>query len=721
MTDLLTIGNKHIVDTDLELELDFNILVTVKLDWIMEGIKYVHRDINWCDFNARVLAEAKDPSLPLLDRIKFLAIFSSNLDEFFRVKVAALTKLKQLKNNKAAKWLGYDPGEVIHEIFQRVTKQQVEFGRIWREDILPSLQDQHYHIYQSADVQKPHVEEINKYFRVQVQGYINIGISKHISLKNGAIYLVTLLRKRGSKKSILGFVNIPATELPRFKELGALDGINYIITLDDIIRMNIATLFEGYEILSNSYSIKLNRDEDYEIEDEFSGNLVNKIKEKIERRTQGNPVRLLFDGDMPESMQVLLRKRCGVSDEEMFVGGRYHNLNDYFQLVELLGKNVRGQHLPPFPHAALNASPSVLTAMREKDYLLHFPYHRYDDVLRFFNEAAVDPSVKEIKVTLYRISKKSKIAHALISAALNGKKVTVFVEVKARYDELNNLQWANDMEKAGVAIIYSLPGLKVHAKVALVTRLDSAGKKVRLAYLSTGNFNEKTASIYADHGMLTARKEVTRELELLFKFLKTRSRKIKFGHLLVAGFNMKKRLIGLINQEIGFARKGKTASIIIKLNGLDEQEMIAKLYEASAAGVKIKLIVRAGCSLVAGIKGLSENISAYRLVDMYLEHARVYWFHNNGDDQIYLSSADWMNRNLNRRIEVGFPIVDKQLKAEIKSIIEFQLADNVKLSPITGTDKGFETNGTDNKRRAQFEIHRWVEQKESINLVEQKS
>lgn len=685
----------------------------------MEG-KYIHRDISWCDFNARVLAEAKDPSLPVLDRIKFLAIFSSNLDEFFRVKVAALTKLKQLKNNKASKWLGYDPHEVIHEIFLRVSKQQMEFGRTWREDILPLLKDQYIHIYQSADVHQSHVEEIKKYFRVQVQGYIHLGISKNISLKNGAIYLVTLLQKKGSKKSILGFVNIPTSALPRFKELTELDGINYLITLDDIIRMNVAELFHGYEVLSKSYSVKLNRDEDYEIEDEFSGNLVDKIKEKIEKRTQGDPVRLLFDGEMPQLMQNLLQKNCCISDEELFVGGRYHNLNDYFQLVELLAKNLKGQTLSQLPHTELEASPSVLTAMKAKDYLLHFPYHRYDDVQRFFNEAAVDPMVKEIKVTLYRISKKSRIAHALISAARNGKKVTVFVEVKARYDELNNLQWAMEMEKVGVAIIYSLPGLKVHAKVALVTRIDPMGKKERLAYLSTGNFNEKTAAIYADHGMLTARKEVTKELELLFRFLKTRSKKIKFNHLLVAGFNMKEKLIRLIDQEIDFVKQGKPAFIIIKINGLDEQEMIAKLYEASAAGVKIKLIVRAGCSLMAGVKDLSENISAYRLVDMYLEHARVYWFQSDGNDQIYLSSADWMNRNLNRRIEVGFPVADEQLKAEIKNIIEFQLTDNVKLSPIASGDQAYKTNGIENKRRAQFEIHHWVEQKESNNLVQQK-
>ena len=682
----------------------------------MKDEHYIHRDINWREFNDRVLAEARDPDVPLLDRIRFLAIFSSNLDEFFRVKVAALTKLRHLKKSKASKWLGYKPQEILDIIYSKVSKQQEYFGEVWREELIPMLEDQKLHVYQSDMVKEEHLPEIRNFFRVHVQGFLNIGLNKKITLKNGAIYLVTSLVKKDTKKSVLGFVNIPTTQLPRFRELSSIEGVNYYISLDDIIRINMADIFSDYDVKGSSYSIKLNRDEDYEIEDEFSGNLVNKIKEKIDKRMEGDPVRFLFDVSMPKPMIAQLQKTCGIDDVELFEGGRYHNLHDYFQLVDLLNRHLPGQHLPQLTHNRLEAAHSVLSAMESEDFMLHYPYHRYDYVLRFFNEAAVDPAVTEIKVTLYRISKKSHIAQALISAAQNGKKVTVFVEVKARYDELNNMQWAREMEKAGIAIIYSIPGLKVHAKIALVIKKDLAGKKMRYAYLATGNFNEKTAAVYADHGLFTTQKEITRELELLFTFFKTRTKSIDFKQLLVAGFNMKQKLIAFIDNEIAWAKKGKPAAMTIKINGLDEQEMIEKLYEASAAGVKVRLIVRAGCSLVPQMKGVSENISAMRLVDMYLEHARVYLFYNNGDERMYLSSADWMNRNLNRRIEVGFPVLNDHLREEVKHMVELQLKDNVKASPIASQGNKDAINGL--PVRAQYEIHNWLEKKEANIMIE---
>ncbi len=681
----------------------------------MKDEHYIHRDINWCEFNERVLAEASDPEVPLLDRIKFLAIFSSNLDEFFRVKVAALSKLRYLKKSKASKWLGYKPQEILGLIYSKVADQQERFGKVWREEILPMLEDQRIHLYQSDQVREAHLYEIRNFFRVHVQGFLNIGLNKKMSLKNGAIYLVTALARKGSDQSVLGFVNIPTAQLPRFSALSSIDGVNYYITLDDIIRINLTDIFSDYEIIGGAYSIKLNRDEDYEIEDEFSGNLVNKIKEMIDKRIDGDPVRFLYDANMPTSMIAQLQKTCGIDDVELFKGGRYHNLSDYFQLVDLLSRHLSGQYLPPLEHRQLEASHSVLGAMESEDFMLHYPYHRYDYVLRFFNEASVDPTVKEIMVTLYRISKKSHIAQALISAAQNGKKVTVFVEVKARYDELNNMQWAREMEKAGIAIIYSIPGLKVHAKVALVIKKDLDGKKRRYAYLATGNFNEKTAAVYADHGLFTTHKEITKELESLFTFFKTRSKSIDFKQLLVAGFKMKQKLLDYIDNEIVLAKDGKSGAITIKINGLDEQEMIEKLYEASGAGVRVRLIVRAGCSLIPELQGVSENISAMRLVDMYLEHARVYWFHNNGDERIFLSSADWMNRNLNRRIEVGFPVLNQKLREEVKRIVELQLSDNVKASLISRADTNAPSNGL--PIRAQYAIHQWVGMKEAESIV----
>ncbi len=682
---------------------------------MMKEGDFIHRDISWCDFNARVLDEAQDTSVPLLDRIKFLAIFSSNLDEFFRVKVAALRKLEVLKKKKASKWLGYTPSELLASIYNTVGLQQERFGTTWRNEVLPMLEAQGIHVYQTDKILPAHLQEVKSYFRVHVQGFLNLAIAKkveEVTLKNREIYLVVPMVKRGSKLQVLGFVNIPGSQVDRFKRLKSIEDTSYYIMIDDVIRINLPLLFSDYEIQGEAYSIKQNRDEDYEIEDEFSGNLVEKIKEKINKRMDGDPVRFLYDADMPADLAEIVQRCCHVSDSGRIRGGRYHNLNDLFQLTALLEYQLPGQKLSQLDHSALTAAESVLNAMEAKDYLLHLPYHRYDSVLRYFNEAAVDPSVMEIKVTLYRISKKSHIAQSLISAAQNGKKVLVFVEVKARYDELNNLQWAREMEKAGITIIYSIPGLKVHAKVALVTKRKTNGRKVRYAYMGTGNFNEKTASLYADHGLFTTDKALTMELESLFEFLKTKSRSIKFNHLLVAGFNMKKRLIAMIDDEIEAAKKGKKAFIVVKVNGLDEHDMIEKLYEASQPGVKVQLIVRAGCSLIPERKGLSDNITAHRLVDMYLEHARVYWFCHGGDEKVFLSSADWMNRNLNRRIEVGFPILDEGLKNEIINIVNLQLADQVKLTSLS-TGKRLPAKNGSGATRAQMAIHQWLKEKES--------
>lgn len=675
---------------------------------------YIQRDLNWCDFNARVLAEAGDPTVPLVDRVKFLAIFSSNLDEFYRVKIAGLKKLQQLKQRKATKWLGYDPKLLLNEISAKVKVQQESFGMIWRSEILPELKANGVHVYQSEDVLPFHQTQINNFFRVHTQGLLHIIVAKgrkKVQLNNRGIYLVAELKKKGRLRKVIGFVNIPAEQLSRFEEITGPDGLRYYITLDDIIRINFPNIFSGYDLEGAIYSIKLNRDEDYEIEDEFSGNLIDKIKEKIDKRMNGNPVRFLYDSEMPKDLLEKVIDSCGVKRQDVISGGRYHNLHDLFQLAGLLSKYLPRQNFLPIAHHELENSASIYTAMESKDHILHFPYHRYDYILRFFNEAAVDPNVTEVKVTLYRISRKSKIAQALITAAKNGKNVTVFVEVKARYDELNNLQWAKEMEKAGVSIIYSLPGLKVHAKVALIIKRTDRNRKKRYAYLATGNFNEKTATLYADHGLLTTSQGICKELEKLFDYLKTRSRSVIFSHLMVAGFNMKKRLLDLIDEEIEEAKNGRNAFIIIKVNGMDEPEMIQKLYEASAAGVKIQLIVRAGCSLVPGLMGKSENITAYRLVDMFLEHARVYWFCKHDANLIYLSSADWMNRNLNRRIEVAFPLVDPVLKEEIMTIINYQLADNVKLTSIADKDRRALTSG--NQLRAQTTIYHWIETEEA--------
>jgi polyphosphate kinase len=400
--------------------------------------------------------------------------------------------------------------------------------------------------------------------------------------------------------------------------------------------------------------------------------------------------------------------------DDLFPGGRYHNLYDLFKLPNPLSPRLRGALMEPLLQRELENTESILQAMEQKDYLLHFPYHSYDYILRFFNEAAIDPAVEEIKITLYRIAAHSFIANALISAARNGKKVTVFVEVKARFDEENNLRWADKMKEAGVEIIYSLPGLKVHAKVALVTRRLADGRKKRYAYLGTGNFNENTARTYTDHGLLTCHSKFTKELSHVFDYLCGHKKEFHFKHLLVAQFNMQEKFIRLIDREIVHARNGLSASICLKLNNLEDEKMIDKLYEASQAGVQVRLIIRGICCLVPGVAGLSENIHVIRLVDTFLEHSRVFVFGNNQEPEVYLASADWMKRNLYRRVEVGFPVYQQELKEEIMQILDLQLRDNLKAVWLDHKQENLPVLPQLDSPllRAQTEIYEWLKRKE---------
>lgn len=494
--------------------------------------------------------------------------------------------------------------------------------------------------------------------------------------------------------------------------LSPADGQHYIIPLDEIIRKNLTVLFPSYEVLT-CHSVKLNRNEDVEIADEYSGDLVKKIRQQIEKRKTGTPTRFLYDFEMNEADLAVFAKAFGVNKNACMPGGRHHNLQDLAKLPNPVKPHLENTAQPGLSVAGLEATTSLFEAISQKDYMLHYPYHSYEYVLRFFNEAAVDEFVTEIKVTLYRITANSPIANALISAAKNGKEVTVFVEVKARYDEGNNLKWAEEMEKAGINIIYSMPGLKVHAKAALIKKVLPDGIKERYAYLSTGNFNENTAQVYADDGLFTSHKGITKELDMLFKFLKTKREEGMFSRLLVSQFNMKKKILFMIDNEIFNARVGKPARIIFKMNGIDEPKIIRALYEASMEGVKVDLIVRGICTPIPGLKGLSENMRIIRLVDRYLEHSRAMIFHNGGDELMYLSSADMMDRNLNRRIELGFPVYDAAIKAEMKQIIEMQLSDTEKAKMLDADLKHQNIIPVDKKVRAQAETYYMLKERQA--------
>jgi len=680
---------------------------------MQEDYKYIHRDVSWLSFNHRVLAEAKCQSLALYERIKFLAIFSSNLDEFFRVRVASLKKLVQIKSKGITRDLGLQPKKVLKQIISISSQQQVEYGELLEFEILPELAQNGIVLYWNRDPEHLQRKPIRQYFLSRVLSYLQpvlLGGSEEQApfLENGALYFALFLRDPDGNAGTYALVNIPSNHLPRFLALPHLEGNHHYMFLDDAIRLNLEIVFPGY-VVEGCYSVKLNRDASLDLEDEFSGNLVRKIKSKLPTRGQGAPARFLYNKSMPREMLDFLRRNFDLTEDELVPGGVYHNLNDLMQLPNPVGAALEEESWPALERKRVEDGKSIFQIIDDADLIFHFPYHSYDYILRFFNEAAIHPAVTDIKVTLYRVATTSLIVNALISAARNGKRVTVFVEIKARFDEENNLRWAEMMKSAGIRIIYSIPGLKVHAKVALVTKRKEKGKKRRYALFSTGNFNERTARIYTDHGLLTCHKDMTRELEHLFKYLKNKKSPGKLEHLLVSQFNLQEVFLDLIDREITSVEKGRRGKITIKLNNLEDQVMTDALYRAAQKGVQVDLIVRGICVAKPHLPGLNGNLRILRLVDRYLEHGRIFLFHNEGKEKLYLASADWMKRNLYRRIEVAFPIYDAQVRDEIVKALDFQLADNTKMVILDNEGSNIPVEGrNDQGVRAQQEYHKYL-------------
>ena len=652
---------------------------------------FLNRDLSWLSFNHRVLMEAADKSVPLYSRISFLSIFSSNLDEFFRVRMPSIFAFTSIESKKISIGEEY-PKDLVQQVQATVHLQLEEFGAVLKKQILPELADNHIWLYYDDPIRNEHKETIKEYFLSKVLSFLQPIIllkenQPDVFLENNALYFIVDMEadeQPGVHK--YGLLNIPSSNLARFSELPMLGDDHYILFLDDVIRVNLQEVFPAYTI-KGAWSIKLTRDAEMSIEDEFIGDIAEKIEKQLEKREVGHATRLLYDQAMPEPVKDFVQKYLMLRNEEMVEGGRYHNLKDLGSLPNPAKGKLTHTNWPSISHPGFDIHRSIFQSIAEQEKLLHLPYHSYNYILRFFNEAAIDPNVKEIYVTLYRVAADSHIVNALISAARNGKKVTVFVELKARFDEANNLKWSKKMKAAGIKIINSIPGLKVHAKVALVKRVENKELK-NYSFMATGNFNEATGRFYTDHVLFTSHKEMGIELEWLFDYLQSRKQpaeymKIPFGHLLVSQFNMIKRFEKLIDREIKNAKKGRPAGIIIKLNNLQERNMILKLYEASRAGVKVQLLARSICSLAPGIKGQSENITVTRIVDRYLEHARVFVFHNNGEPLYYMGSADWMNRNLHSRIEVIFPVYDKKFGEEINQILQLQLTDNTKAVQVT--------------------------------------
>lgn len=674
---------------------------------------YFKRDISWLSFNYRVLLEARDEHLPLYERINFISIYSSNLEEFYKIRVAdhkAVASGATESDEESVQ----SARELVEEINREVTRQLDDRVRIYEEMILPALKKNHIIFYQSRHVEPFHQKFIKDFFREEIFPYLQpvpVFKDKIISfLRDNRLYLAIRLYPKEGGKALYFVMKQPYAKVPRFIELPAHEGNHYLIFVEDIIKANLGLIFPGYEV-DSSYSIKISRDADILIDDTTNGaDLVKQLKQKVKKRKIGDVCRFVYDRSMPQDFLEFLMDAFHIHQDELVPGDKHLNLEDLRHLPNP-NKSLRLIEKPkPMRLTCLDEKESIFNYVAKKDLLLYYPYHSFDHFIHFLYEAVHNPETREIMVTQYRVAENSAVINTLIAAAQNGKKVTVFVELKARFDEENNLATAEMMQAAGIKIIYSIPGLKVHAKVALVRRRGSNGERVpSYAYISTGNFNEKTATLYADCGLFTCRKEIVNDLYNLFRTLQGKEN-LKFNTLLVARFNLIPELNRLIDREISLAEQGKEGRIILKMNALQDPAMIDRLYEASERGVKIDLIVRGICCLIPE-QPYSRNIRITRIVDSFLEHARIWYFGNNGNPDLFIGSPDWMRRNLYRRIEAVTPILAPDLKNELIELLHIQLADNQKACWVDS-----QLNNVFKKRpagkaaiRAQYYFYDWLD------------
>ena len=622
----------------------------------------------------------------MLERLRFFAIVSSNLDEFFRVRVASLRSLLRLKKKKLLR-LGIRPAKLLRDIHRVVHAQQERLGRTLRGEVLPGLRRAGIELYDEIDVPAEYHAFIRSYFDEHLADEIaptDIGPGTDpVFLESGQIYLVVTMWRQDDSYMEGGdpeyhLLTVPSGVRPRFVVLDPPDveggPLGAVMYLDDVIRFNLDRIFPEYDI-GGAYSVKLSRDADLLLDDEFSGDLVQKIRKSLGKRETGVPARFLCDTQAPFAMVTHLKERLALEDDDLVPGGRYHNLHDFFGFPDFGLSELSYPPLVPGPHPTLGGDASVLAACDERDHLVHLPYQSFAPVVRFLEEAANDETVTEVWISLYRVARDSAVAAGLMRAAEAGRRVTAFVEVKARFDEASNLEWAERMADAGVRVLYSRPGIKVHTKLALITR-ERDGRRHHTAYLATGNFNEKTARVYTDLGLFTSDGRLANEVRNVFALLAEEESMPSFEHLLVAPRGMRAGFERLIDREIAEARAGRPAAMVLKMNSLEDPDMIERLYEASAAGVEVDLIVRGICCLRPGVPGLSESIRARSIVGRFLEHPRVYLFHAGGARDLYLASADWMTRNLDHRVEVAFPIYDEAVRAQIFEMLDLELSDN---------------------------------------------
>lgn len=680
--------------------------------------QYEEKELSWLSFNERVLQEAMDKTVPLIERVRFLGIFSSNQDEFFKVRVSDV-KRRILINEVHG---GDDEAKVLlRAIQQKVMALGEAFDNTYKE-LLLALAHHNIFLVNENQLSDAIQQWLRVFFREKVLRHIiPILLNKEVNpvkfLKDEHTYLAIEMKKNGQVIQY-ALVEVPTDDLPRFFQLPP-EGTRrkkQIIILDNVIRFCLDEIFKGFfdydEIAA--YAVKLTRDAEYDLSDQLDLSLVDKMSDGLKQRLTAMPVRFVYEREMPAAMISFLKLKLQISSYDAIMpGGRYHNFKDFIGFPNVRREYLENPKLPALDCRDFDGFVNAFDAITRQDILLYYPYHKFHHFTELVRQAAFDPAVSAIRINIYRVAKKSRIIHSLIDAANNGKKVTVVVELRARFDEAANIDWANILTDAGVKVVFGVPSLKIHSKLCLITRHEN-GEAVRYAHIGTGNFNEKTAKIYTDFSLLTRHPDITAEVESVFEYIEYPYRRYKFNHLLVSPINSRRQLYRLIDNELANAKAGQPSGITLKINNLVDRDLINRLYAAGQAGVPIQMIIRGMCALRPGVPGLSDNIRVISIIDRFLEHPRVMVFHNKGNPQLYISSADWMSRNIDGRIEVGTPIYDERLKQRILDILELQLGDTCKARVIDADQKNeYVKRGNRRKVRSQVAIYDYLKRIES--------
>ena len=678
--------------------------------------RYINREISWLQFNERVLQEAADIVNPLQERIKFLGIFSNNQDEFFRVRVATLHRLVAI-NAKKYPERSRQFQEVLDDVYRITRRQGRDFSHIF-STIREELKLYDVFIVNENQLSDSQGQFVRDYFHENVRQELFPIMLKQLDdtdyLKDKSIYLAVILHREDAKPHY-AMITVPSDAVGRFLILPQEGNKKYVMLLDDVIRYCLDDIFAIFHYTAyEAYTFKFTRDAELDMDEDVSKSFLEIMSDSIRKRSIGSPVRFVYDRDMPDILlEKLVGKISGNKSDHLIEGDRYHNFKDFVKFPNLLGNGFVYPKINPIWHKDIVPRESMFDILREKDVLLHYPYHSFQHIVDFLREASIDPKVRSIKMTLYRVANQSAVINALINAARNGKNVVVFLELQARFDEQQNIYLSEKLQEAGVRIIASIPGFKVHSKLLIIRRKED-GHNVYYGHVGTGNFNEDTAKLYADEGLLTSNSKITLDIRKVFELFEASYRQMRFRTLIVSPFSTRNFFMRMIEKEIENRREGKEAWITIKINNLADYRIVNKLYKASQEGVKIRMIIRGICILVPGIRGLSENIEVVSILDKYLEHSRVFAFANGGDPKVYLGSADWMIRNLDNRVEVTTPVLDDDIKHELLDILNIQLDDNVKARILDGSFENHFLSNDKPEVRTQWATYEYLKEKHKI-------